>query len=210
MTRRLSASGIAIVAALTFFLLPGRAVAQDAAGVKKLDLMLKPTAERLRSGAHGNMVLAGDLDVSGAMTGMAIAKSSGSAAFDAELLASFEGNRLSAKSLTPGLTRIELSLTVQNFELQDGKTIVYPCDQVVRDIDWSRSNRTAWDVEQEYLFGIIRVLGMLIDAPRFKFVMDSKAYRQAWITAIEACRRDASASFVPLLTAAGNTGGTLE
>jgi TonB family protein len=208
MTRRLSASWIVIVAALTFCLLPGRAVAQDVAGTKKLDLMLKPTAERLQSGAHGNMVLTGDLDASGAMTGMAIAKSSGSAAFDAELLASFEGNRLSAKSLTPGLTRIELSLTVQNFELKDGKTIVYPCDQVVRDIDWSRSSRTEWDVEQEYLFGIFRMLDIIIDTPRLKFVKDEKAYREAWLTAIEACRHNPGAFFTPLLVAAGNGGKT--
>jgi hypothetical protein len=208
MTSLRFAGGRAIIAAVTLCLLPGVLLAKDAAGTRKIDLWLKPTAERLQSGAHGNLVLVGDLDASGAMAGLTIATSSGSTALDADILSSFEGSKLSATSMTPDVTRVELSLTVQNFELKDGKTIVYPCDQLVRDIDWSRSNRTDWDIENEYLFGIFRMLGIIINTPRLKFVTDEKAYREAWLTAIEACRRDTSAFFTPLLAAAGNGGKT--
>ncbi len=210
MTRRLSMHSTAIMAAVTLSLMPGPLLANDAADIKKLDLILKPTTQRLESGAHVNVVLAGSLDASGKMTALTITTSSGSAALDKDILSKFEGGRLSTKGLTPDMKRIQLSLTIQNFELKDGKTIVYPCDQVVRDINWSRSNLPDWDVEQEYLYGIIRTIGLLIDEPRFKFLMNSKAYREAWTTAIEGCRRNTRASFLPLLAAAGNSGGSVK
>lgn len=181
--------------------LPQALSASQADATKELTLNLVPTDEQREQGVHGDIELHGDFTENLRFANLVVVKSTGSAELDAWYLERLKGAGVASTEANQRFNRVEIKLSLQNVEYDDGIRINYPCLQAVRDADWAKANVSDWKVENEFLYrGVHGLFYMILadDADAFR-AFAHEDFAELWLATIEQCRTTPETQFTDKL-----------
>lgn len=187
----------AIATTLLFWAAP--AFAAEEVETVEFERMFQSGPESAELGEHGVLVLEGDLNTQGAISNLVVTTSTGSPSLDERARVRLEGGNVPESSKPDNQARIRIKIEFINFILNDSEPLRYSCEQAVRDADWSSMILPKRNVEDEFLYGALQVMGLVLGTPGLEFASDSDVFKQAWIDALDGCRNNPDQQFMAAL-----------
>jgi TonB family protein len=180
-------------------LLPFAATAQPKPSKADIDLSvpdaIKPT------GAHGTVVLEGDIGADGNVANLQVTKTSRSEELDKFALERFAHARIGEDLKKDGATRVQLTVKIYNARALDfGR---YGCQQAVLDADWYQRTFETSDNEYSELYLFIQAGGNILARPELAFAKDRGRYDRVLRDTIESCRKTPEANWFATLVRLG-------
>jgi hypothetical protein len=171
---------------------------------KRIDVtfdLLVP-ADIKSSGAHGTVVLEGDIGPDAYGANVIVTQSSKSDAIDQFALNRYSHVSIGKDVLESGANRFQLTVHVFNTRGMDFGAN-YSCQQAILDNDWYKQTFGTPDNEHTQLYLLIEAGGNIMGRPELAFAKDHKRYDRVWSAAITTCRQDSEARFLDTIIKEG-------
>jgi hypothetical protein len=159
-------------------------------------------AEIKPTGAHGTVVLQGDIGADAHGANVAVTQSSKSDAIDQFALNRYAHVPIGKDVIDGGATRFQLTVHVFNTRGMDFGAN-YSCQQAALDDGWYKTTFQTSDNEHTQLYLLIEAGGNVMGRPELAFAKDPKRYDRVWTAAIQACKQAPDARFIDTIIAEG-------
>jgi TonB family protein len=187
-----------VTASMWVLLLPSAVTAQTKQAEVTTDLLVPDTIKP--SGAHGTVVLEGDIGPDGHVANLMVGKSSRSEEIDQFALKRYEHAGVGDDLKEGGASRIQLTVRVYNTRGMDFGA-GYNCQQAILDNDWYKRTFETTENEHTQLYLLIEAEGNF--QPKLAFAKEPARYDRAWSGAIEVCRKTPEANWLATLIQVG-------
>ena len=154
------------------------------------------------SGAHGTIIVEGDVLPDRHLANLHVTKSSHSTKLDEYALNLYRKAKIGDDLMGNDPNKIRMTMKFYNAGLTLTDLREYSCSQAVADYDWYNTVAPG-EVEKSPLYSFLSVSGTLLNVHYFSFAKNQKAYDQAWHMAIEDCRSQSQANFVKIFYESG-------
>jgi hypothetical protein len=155
------------------------------------------------SGAHGTVVIEGDISPDLHVANPHIVSSSHSIDLDDYALNMYGHASLTPSTTTKNASKIRLKIRLYNAGLDSMDWEKYSCLQADLDADWYRKTFPG-EREVSPLYEFLSAAGTLIGVKVLSFARKPSVFEQAWAEAIEDCRTHPQAWFAGRFIAIGN------